>query len=183
MNLMDYIPELTLPDEFNVKHSINNIPWNLEGLYFIFSKQKEILYIGQAACLRKRLRTHFSGGSHVRGSKDFYSFKFKEVKLAFERDIYETYYITKLRPKYNLAKNDKEVIEETRIQLEQETFNQVEDVEEYKPSFDENKPMDENDLKYYESLFNVRGIKTLEKQIEKYPDEWGEYISYLMNRL
>jgi predicted GIY-YIG superfamily endonuclease len=181
MNLMDYIPELTLPDEFNVKNSINNIPWNLEGLYFIFSKRKEILYIGQAACLRKRLRTHFSGSSHVRGSKDFYCFKFKEVKLVFERDIYETYYINKLRPKYNLAKNDKEVIEETRKQFEQEASIQVENVEEYKPSFDENKPMDENKLKYYESLFDVRGMKTFQNQIGKYPDEWNEYISYKMN--
>ncbi|NNU94691.1 hypothetical protein ETC01_16330 [Geobacillus sp. NFOSA3] len=158
MGVMERIQDLPLMSEFYKKEFINNIPYGLGGIYFIYNKKKELLYIGQSNNLRVRLQTHFNGNSHVHNSNEFYYFKYHEVQDIFERDIYETYYIAKFCPKHNLAKNTKEMdpIPFSKSNIE-------------KPDG---------------SLFeNVKGLGTLNKLAKKYPDEFRKHMLYKMNQL
>jgi predicted GIY-YIG superfamily endonuclease len=71
------------------------------GLYFLYSKKGELLYIGQSTNVRARLYSHFSGMSHLKHIKDmicYFSVLYakKEELTALERD-----FIFNNQPKYN----------------------------------------------------------------------------------
>jgi excinuclease UvrABC nuclease subunit len=172
VDLMSIIPELPLTSEFHVKKFIKKIPFGMAGLYFIYNVKNEILYIGQASSLRNRLRTHFNKSSHVRGSEEFHYFKYHEVEDVSERDIYETYYISKLRPKYNIAKKS-EIAKKSKTDVQEILIEESDFFE-----------VDSETLEVYSSIFaNAKGRKTLEKLINKHPKEWKAYILNKMNKL
>lgn len=75
------------------------------GCYVLYGKNDEVLYIGKAKSLHPRLHAHFSGGGSTSGLAHY----FYKATAFFEedpmlRDIYETYLINTLKPKFNEQK-------------------------------------------------------------------------------
>lgn len=83
---------------------VDEIPQK-RGVYFLYSKTHDLLYVGKAKNLRIRIREHINGNTNT---KDF-SNKIKEIEYfvetnAFHAELYETYIINTLKPKYNVSK-------------------------------------------------------------------------------
>jgi|SRR5690625_1981906 len=96
------------PLPFN-EEEIMNTP-EVKGVYFIYGKENDLLYIGMSTDIRKRLQQHFRGHYSATQSNTgeynhlFKSFNFITVCTMIECDIYETYAINKFKPKLNLKK-------------------------------------------------------------------------------
>lgn len=78
---------------------------NKSGLYLIYNKEDELLYIGKAKNLYSRIISHLNGSSNL---KDIYH-NFYKVKMIFVndplyRELYETYMINTLKPLLNVEK-------------------------------------------------------------------------------
>lgn len=71
------------------------------GVYVMYNKDIEVIYVGKTKDLSVRLASH-------RTSSPFYDeihyIDFYKISDIFSKDIFETYLINKLRPKYNKAK-------------------------------------------------------------------------------
>jgi len=83
---------------------LEKIPPEIGGIYFVYNRKGELIYIGRSKCLRKRLLDHFAGRTHTNPfHKEFYEFRYMAVRNKTERKIYELYAINALKPKYNQA--------------------------------------------------------------------------------
>lgn len=104
--------------EFNLKSFKNpkNIP-NSPGVYFFYNKKNQIIYIGKAKNLKKRIKDHLKAkkqkiyiehpfSEHL--YKELYKIKYIEFLSEIEALIKESEYIRKFQPKYNvMLKDDK----------------------------------------------------------------------------
>ena len=99
------LPELV----FSEVQSINryySVPTGVRGLYLIFDEKMILMYVGKASGIRNRLAQHF----HAKGKEEqkvyrhYVYFSYTQVDDPVDREIYETYYINKLRPKLNKSK-------------------------------------------------------------------------------
>lgn len=109
------VSEWSAPDDSNCRsasqqcyESLSGIWWKRGGVYFLYSGD-ELLYIGRSINVKQRVLDHLmgSGGaipkqfvsdiSHVRG---FYVFDIND------QEIYESYAIKTLKPKFNKAKTN-----------------------------------------------------------------------------
>jgi excinuclease UvrABC nuclease subunit len=100
-NLSVKLPE----DEPEVNISTYKTVKKKSGIYKIYNKDGKLMYIGQTDNLRRRIYEHFNGkrkGYFIEIVQYFYV----EIEDEFIRhaylDMYETYLIRKLRPKYNV---------------------------------------------------------------------------------
>ncbi|MDD2909319.1 MAG: GIY-YIG nuclease family protein [Candidatus Pacebacteria bacterium] len=89
---------------------IKNLP-DSPGIY-LFYKDKELLYVGKAASLKKRVRSYFSNSKNIRPIEllinEINDIKWISTDSAIEAAILEAKYIKKFRPKYNvMGKDDK----------------------------------------------------------------------------
>lgn len=92
-----------LSDKCKVQDLTKILP-GTSGIYFIYNRKGELVYVGRTKCLRTRLTDHFAGRTHTKQFfKDFYEFRYMVVKNKTERKIYELYAINTLKPKYNQA--------------------------------------------------------------------------------
>ena len=85
------------------------VKWKRGGVYFLYSKDGDLLYVGRSVNVKQRLIDHLMGGS---GNTKQFSDEISNVKGFYvydiaDQEIYETYAIKTLRPKYNRAKTDK----------------------------------------------------------------------------
>jgi excinuclease ABC subunit C len=98
----------------DIKEKIKAMP-DMPGVYLFRNKESEIIYIGKAASIRKRLRTHFPGSFSMRNSpkqdalkEDVFAidcFKTPDESTAL---LLEAALIKRYRPKFNvLLKDDK----------------------------------------------------------------------------
>lgn len=94
-----------------LEKSINKLP-DSAGVYF-FLKNKEILYIGKATSLKKRVQSYFSQDLIIKRSPLISkmvnladSIDFKETKSVLEALILEANLIKKYQPKYNSKEKD-----------------------------------------------------------------------------
>ena len=92
------LPPLLDPDE------INKIP-NTSGVYYFYSQQGELLYVGKSVNLRNRVLSHFS--SDYKNSKEFQMSQktahvtFETTPSDFGAQIRESHQIKSLAPLYN----------------------------------------------------------------------------------
>ena len=89
---------------------IKNLP-DSPGIY-LFYKDRELLYVGKAASLKKRVRSYFSNSKNIRPIEllinEINDIKWISTDSAIEAAILEAKYIKKFRPKYNvMGKDDK----------------------------------------------------------------------------
>lgn len=89
-----------------LKEDIGLIPKNKSGIYIIYNKKTEIVYVGQAVDLKSRLTGHFNGVTHT---NDYYEefhavsiilVKNEDLLNSVEKDVIKT-----LKPKYNVTYN------------------------------------------------------------------------------
>lgn len=75
------------------------------GIYVLFDEFDNVLYVGKSRRLISRVRSHMRGHG---SSEEFASFIYKigviPVKRLCDLDIYETYAINTLKPRYNRDK-------------------------------------------------------------------------------
>lgn len=75
------------------------------GVYKIYNQDGKLMYIGQSENLRRRLYEHFNGkrkGYFIEKVCFFYVECENQFIAQSYLDMYETYLIRKLRPKYNV---------------------------------------------------------------------------------
>ncbi len=86
------------------------------GIYFLKNKNNEIIYIGKAKNLKKRLKSHYeakkSGNKELNSPfakklyEEFIDFKIEVLKSEIEALIEESKYIKNLKPRYNILLRD-----------------------------------------------------------------------------
>ena len=110
---------------------IKNLP-DSPGIY-LFYKDKELLYVGKAASLKKRVRSYFSNSKNIRPIEllinEINDIKWISTDSAIEAAILEAKYIKKFRPKYNvMGKDDKSWI---YLYLTKEPFPKLKTIREH----------------------------------------------------
>jgi len=79
------------------------------GVYIMKSKRKEILYIGKATCLRRRVNSHFSSRSSLKNSiflESVCDVDYIECSTPEQALILEAALIKERKPRYNIALRD-----------------------------------------------------------------------------
>lgn len=76
-----------------------------QGIYYFLDQKKQIIYIGKAKNIKKRIHSHFSGNSNT-GSKNYFvknvfGIDFQEIENDLLVDIIEATEIKKHWPRYN----------------------------------------------------------------------------------
>ncbi len=81
------------------------IPKDKSGIYKIYNKNNEVMYIGKAASLRQRICQHMSSSSNSYDiNHNFYTIRCIYVDDPFEREIFETFLINTMKPPLNWDK-------------------------------------------------------------------------------
>jgi excinuclease ABC subunit C len=114
---------MTKNDFSNIAPSIPHEP----GVYQYFSRRKEVIYVGKAKDLRKRVSSYFvKNHKHTKTArlvKEIVDIKFTIVNSEYDALMLENTLIKKLRPKYNVAlKDDKSY---PHIVIKNESFPRV----------------------------------------------------------
>mgnify|MGYP000930061794 CR=1 FL=1 len=99
------IPDLTSKIKMDQYH-ITKLD-DIMAIYFLYDESDTLLYVGKTKNLRLRLKMHHKGEvanntSHF--SKDIDYFKYFIPENEMNMDIYETYIINTMNPKYNVTK-------------------------------------------------------------------------------
>jgi len=97
---------------FNIQEELKNLPDN-PGVYQMKNAFGEIIYVGKAKNLKKRVRQYFRSKNHIPKIqamiKNIYEFEYIITDNEVEALILEANYIKKYRPKYNtLLRDDKQ---------------------------------------------------------------------------
>ena len=76
------------------------------GLFFLYNKENELLFVGKARKIRQRIKKYFDGNvAPLNNHKhEVHKIEVYEIEDPMEREIYETYAINTLRAKYNTEK-------------------------------------------------------------------------------
>ncbi len=76
------------------------------GIFTFYNEKDELLFVGKARKLRQRIKKHFEDSvSPIKNYRDeVQKVSVFIVEDSMERDIYETYIINTLKPKYNVDK-------------------------------------------------------------------------------
>lgn len=95
-------------EAFLIYEQLHKIPQRIAGIYFIYNSKKELLYLGIASDLRKRIIQHFNGGANTEAISD----EFKYFSVIYEedpflREWFESYLIKTINPPYNKTRNPK----------------------------------------------------------------------------
>ncbi|EOU1827893.1 GIY-YIG nuclease family protein [Clostridium perfringens] len=89
---------------FISKDDIKLIP-DAMGIYFMYSENKDLMYIGKSIHLNSRVANHLSGRTHTDDiCHNFKYIKYIEIDNEELLDDYETYYINIYKPKLNVSK-------------------------------------------------------------------------------
>lgn len=118
---------------FNIKEELKKIP-DLPGVYIMYNKENEIIYVGKSISLKNRVRSYF-----VKNHKNkkvetlvsqIYRFEYIIVNNETESLVLEANLIKKNRPKYNInLKDDKQY---PYIKITNEEFPKIMKVRELK---------------------------------------------------
>jgi excinuclease ABC subunit C len=89
----------------NLIYKLSNIPHST-GVYIYKNKQSEVIYVGKAKDLYKRVHNYFDAKNHnIKTNKlveNIYDMDFIEVNNVNESLILENQLINKYKPKYNI---------------------------------------------------------------------------------
>lgn len=105
------------------------------GIYIIYSSN-DLIYIGKTKNFYKRIKNHIASQSW---GKDITHIEIAQCKNKLDMDLYEKYYINKLKPKYNKA-----IVydEAPSFKIQKLNFKKItleEFINEYKPAASETK--------------------------------------------
>ena len=81
-------------------NKINSIPDNILGVYFLYNKSNEILYIGKSVNVKKRVKQHISSG-RIYMRLQIQKIGYIEMHSEFESLMFESQLVKKFRPIYN----------------------------------------------------------------------------------
>lgn len=112
------IPEISATKHL---HDFNTIGNGYRGVYVFRNMYGDCLYVGQSKTLRQRLTTHVRKSpfsAHI-SSVDLYF-----LDEGFDREICETVFIDRLKPRYNKDKVFREFAEDVAI-----TIDKIEELE------------------------------------------------------
>lgn len=109
---------------FNFEEELNNLP-DKPGIYIMKDKSDEIIYVGKANSLRKRVRQYFQSSKNhplkVRTMvRHIAEFEYIIVDNEVEALVLEANYIKKYRPKYNILLRDDKQYPYIKITLNEE---------------------------------------------------------------
>lgn len=86
------------------------------GVYIFEDSDEQVLYVGITDNIFRRVTSHLKGY----GSKDLFHYKTQDLTISFfredeaiYRDIYESYLIYLLKPRYNVGKTGRKKVNET----------------------------------------------------------------------
>lgn len=143
----------------NLKKQIEEVP-SLPGIYKYFDQQHQILYVGKAKNLKKRVSSYFQKDDHNAKTKllvkKIHTIEFTIVNNEKDALLLENSLIKKLQPKYNINLRDDKSY--PYIKIVNENFPRI--------SFTRNKI--EDNAEYfgpYTSVHNVRYIFELFKKM------------------
>jgi excinuclease ABC subunit C len=91
-----------------VKESVKKFP-DSPGVYLMRNLAKEIIYVGKATSLRKRVGSYFNRALNTKTEKlvsEIVSIDFKETESVLEALILEANLINRYKPKYNIKLKD-----------------------------------------------------------------------------
>lgn len=77
------------------------------GCYFIYDNNDDLVYIGKS---NSDLLSRSCVSANQRLSGDFNHIELREFKTKAETNIFEIYYISKLKPKFNSESNTKDIL-------------------------------------------------------------------------
>lgn len=80
------------------------------GVYIFVDSDKQVLYVGISDNIYRRVYSHLRGSGSIdifKYGTDKLSVQFFEEENALYRDIYESYLIYQLRPRYNISKTNR----------------------------------------------------------------------------
>ena len=92
----------------NIKAKLTLVP-HKPGCYQMLNKNKEIIYVGKAKDLHKRLRSYFSGSHDAKTTRmlmDVVTFEYIVATTEVEAFLLELNYIKEYRPQYNILLMD-----------------------------------------------------------------------------
>lgn len=92
----------------NIKAKLTLVP-HKPGCYQMLNKNKEIIYVGKAKDLHKRLRSYFSGSHDAKTTRmlmDVVTFEYIVTTTEVEAFLLELNYIKEYRPQYNILLMD-----------------------------------------------------------------------------
>jgi excinuclease ABC subunit C len=97
--------------EFHIRHIIENLPGD-PGIYQFFNKEGQIIYVGKAKDLRKRVQSYFRGAHENAKTailvKNIADVRYMVVETEQDALLLENSLIKKHQPRYNvLLKDDK----------------------------------------------------------------------------
>lgn len=81
------------------------------GVYGFIGESDQLLYVGISDNVGRRISAHLNGGGSqdiFRYNRDLLKVNFFEEENPLYRDLYESYLIYTLNPRYNIGKTDKE---------------------------------------------------------------------------
>jgi DNA polymerase-3 subunit epsilon len=81
-------------------NKINSIPDNILGVYFLYNKSNEILYIGKSVNVKKRVKQHISSG-RIYMRLQIHKIGYIKMHTEFESLMFESQLVKKFRPIYN----------------------------------------------------------------------------------
>lgn len=100
-------------NKFNINEELKKLP-DLPGVYIMYNKNNEIIYVGKSISLKNRVRSYFNS-SHNNYKKvqamveNIYKFEYIIVNNETESLVLEANLIKKNKPKYNInLKDDKQ---------------------------------------------------------------------------
>jgi len=99
------LPELHFTDLKPIQECCD-IPSNIAGIYLIFDNSKILVYVGQAKSIRNRILQHYKANNAAESliAQYYNYYAYADVSDPVDREIYETWYINKLKPRLNRSK-------------------------------------------------------------------------------
>ncbi len=76
------------------------------GIFFFYNEKNELLFVGKAFKIRKRIKKHFEENvSPMKNHRaEIHKIEVYEIEDPMEREIYETFAINQFQSKYNIDK-------------------------------------------------------------------------------
>lgn len=97
--------EATLPP--NLEKAIYEALPEKEGVYYFLNKKQEVIYVGKAKNIKKRITTHFINDLNKKNMVEFkneiFNIAFEETGNEFIAFLLESHEIKRIKPKFNVA--------------------------------------------------------------------------------
>jgi len=122
-------------------------------IYQFYNKKEKLIYIGKTVNLNRRFISHFSEENWKPKETD--KIMYAECKTKTDMDVYEVYYINKLKPKYNIS----------LVNTDAPSF-ELEELD-FKLYLDEDEILQSKNIKKFNNTLNLTDKRLIEIIIDK----------------